>query len=208
VSEETKPTKSNKNLKLVLILLLIIVLLAAGVFVWLYIQNNNKQKYERYMFDTEAMEGRINRMTEQEVQDELDRIVEEGMFNISIASAVVFDSNCENGEARIENIAQNLYHMQVDIYITNDENDPNDDVCVYSSKLIQPGYSINYIKLNKKLEPGEYPALAVFSAITKEELQLMGTVAAQITLYIPNEQGRIPAPTPTPTPEPTAQVNN
>ena len=168
-----------------LIPLVVILLLAVAVLVWFAFFRDTG--YERYEFDTDAMAGRIQQMSEEEIQAELNRVVEEGMFNISIASAIVFESTDSKGEARIENIEANNYHMQVDIFL--DETGE----CVYSSKLIQPGYSIEMIQLEEKLEPGEYEATAIFSAITKEEKQLFGQAGAQIKLYILDEDGRIPS---------------
>lgn len=186
--------------KLLIALLILAVLCGAGFYVWKnYI--HKPDGYERYQFDTEAMAGRINRMSEEEIQEELNRVVEEGMFNISISSAIVFDPETGEGAANIENIAANHYHMQVDIYLDDTEE------LVYSSKLIQPGYSIENIRLNQKLEPGQYAATAIFSAITQEEMQLFGTAGAQIRLLVPDENGSIPTPTPTvePTATPVAQ---
>lgn len=187
-----------KNRRVLWIVFIVVAVLAViGVLAYVLISQNNKG-YERYVFDTTAMEGRIQMMTEEEIQAELNRVVEEGMFNISIASAIIFENPKAQGQARIENIAANNYHMQVDIIL--DETGET----IYSSKLIQPGYSVEYITLEKKLEPGEYEATAIFSAITQEELQVFGTAGAKITLYI--FDGAVPTPTPTPTstPEPTA----
>ena len=154
--------------------------------------------FKRYQFDTEALEGRIQQMTEEEIQAELNRVVEEGMFNISIASAIVFESPTGEGEARIENVAANRYHMQVDIIL--DETGET----VYTSKLIKPGFAVEKITLDKPLEPGEYHATAVFSAITQDELALFGQAAAEIRLCVLDEDGNMPTPTPSPSPAPSA----
>lgn len=178
---------------MILVIALAALLLAAGVYVW-YSYFRNPDKYDPYQFDTSAVEGRIQKLSEEEIQAELDRVIEEGMFNISIASAIVFETPRSEGQARIENIAANRYYMQVDIVL--DETGEN----VYSSRLIRPGYSVDKITLNKPLAPGEYAATAVFSAITQDEMQLFGKAAAQIKLYVLN---MTPTPEPTQTPEPT-----
>lgn len=162
----------------------LVLLLAIGFGLWFFLLRDTG--YDRYEFDTDAMAGRIQTMTEAEIQEELNRVVEEGMFNISIASAIVFETPDGEGEARIENIAANRYHMQVDIVL-----DETGEL-VYSSKLIKPGFSIEKIQLTKELEPGEYDATATFSAITQEELQLFGQAGAQIKLYVLDENGQIP----------------
>jgi len=177
--------------KILIVVAVLAIIAGAAVYVW-YEFIRDDGEYERYQFDTAAIAGRIQRMTEEEIQAELNRVIEEGMFNISIASSIVFPTPDGEGEARIENIAANRYHMQVDIFL--DETGER----VYSSKLIQPGYSIQYITLDPQLAPGEYVATAIFSAITQEELELFGQAGAQIKLYV------FDYPTPTPTVEPTA----
>ena len=117
MDQHEKPAKeaSSPKRRMVWIVLIIVVLLAVvGTLVYIIIDQNNKG-YDKYVFDTAAMEGRIKMMTEAEIQEELNRVVEEGMFNISIASAIVFESPTSEGQARIENIAANRYHMQVEI---------------------------------------------------------------------------------------------
>ncbi|MBR4039475.1 MAG: hypothetical protein IKJ11_05180 [Clostridia bacterium] len=185
-----KKKKKNKTIWLILIIIILLLLLAAlGVVVY---KVNQQREFERYVFDTEAIEGRIQTMTEEEIQEELNRVVDEGMFNISIASSIVFDPKTKQGQARIENIAANHYHMQVDIFLNDTQE------LIYSSKLLRPGYSLEYIELDKQLAPGEYEATAVFSAITQQELQLFGQAGAEIRLYIMDENGRLPTPTPAP----------
>ncbi|MBE5803141.1 MAG: hypothetical protein E7316_01345 [Clostridiales bacterium] len=183
----------KKKTQLILVIALALILIAAIVTgVLLLLNDKSDAEYERYQFDTDAIAGRIQRMSEEEIQQELNRVVEEGMFNISIASAIVFTSPEAEGQARIENTEANHYHMQVDIFL-----DETGEL-VYASKLLQPGYSIENIRLTSALAPGEYNATAVFSAITQEEMQLFGQAAAQIKLYIMDENGRIPTPTPLP----------
>lgn len=168
----------------------VLLLLAIGTGIVLYVQAHSQPKYERYTFDTNAMLGRIQNMTEEEIQQELNRVVEEGMFNISIASAIVFEAADAPGVARIENVEANRYHMQVDIHL-----DATGEL-VYASDLIRPGYYVDSIQLSKKLAPGEYPATATFSAITQQEMQLFGQAAAKVTLYVMDETGHVPTPTP------------
>jgi len=189
-------TKRKKKLILLIIPAIAVVVIAAIAAAWLL--TRSQSTYDPYQFDTDAMAGRIARMTEEEIQAELDRVVEEGMFNISIASTIVFEGPGKPGHARIENIEANRYHMQVDLFL--DETGEK----IYSSKLIQPGYSIEYIDLTKRLEPGQYAATAIFSAITQEEMQLFGTVGAQVQLYVLSGQSAqaTPLPTSTPTPAP------
>ena len=129
---EQKTTKTSKGL--IVLLAVLIALLAAAAAVWFFFVRDTG--YDRYEFDTDAIAGRIQTMSEEEIQAELDRVVEEGMFNISIASAIVFESPTGEGQARIENVAANHYHMQVDIVL--DETGET----IYQSKLIRPGFAV------------------------------------------------------------------
>lgn len=184
--------RKRKRRRLLIGIVLALLLLAIGTGTVLFAHYQSQPKFERYQFDTSAMLGRIQNMTEQEIQQELNRVVEEGMFNISIASSIVFEDAQAEGEARIENVPSNRYHMQVDIRL-----DETGEL-VYASDLIRPGYSIEKIRLNKKLAPGEYAATATFSAITQQEMQLFGQAAANIRLYVLDETGHVPTPTPVP----------
>ena len=103
----------QKTKKKWLIPALLALLLLIGFCLWFFVLRDTG--YERYEFDTEAMAGRIRTMTEEEIQEELNRVVEEGMFNISIASSIVFEGPDQEGTARIENVAANRYHMQVEL---------------------------------------------------------------------------------------------
>ena len=68
----------------------------------LYAQRNSQPKYERYQFDANAVLGSLPNMTEDELHNRLVQAVEEGMFNISIASSITFETPEAMGEARKE----------------------------------------------------------------------------------------------------------
>ena len=129
-------------------------------------------------FDPSAQSGSLPGRTQEEIQAELDKIVEEGMFNISIASVVVFADGQSEGEARIENIAANRYNMGVAITL-----DESGEV-LYTSKGLKPGQYIETIRLDRDLPAGEYQATALFTAYTQEELLKVGQAAARITIVI------------------------
>lgn len=173
--QKTNPGRKKK----ILLGLFLALIIFAGIAGFAY-RSKQQSTYQRYEFDTTAIEGRIQTMSEEEIQAELNRIVEEGMFNISIASAIIYDLETKRAEARIENIAANHYHMQVEIILEETGE------TIYSSGLIKPGYSIEYIEFNKELAAGEYAARAVFHAITAEDQLLFGTSAAELKIYALN----------------------
>ena len=128
--------------------------------------------------DPNAALGQLEGKTPEEIQAELDRIVEEGMFNISIASSVEFADGASEGELRIENVPNNPYLMKVEI--TRDDTGET----VYASGMIEPNHHIQNARLDVDLEAGDYPCTAVFYAYGKDDEQLVGQAAAKMTVSV------------------------
>lgn len=176
---QTKKKENNGNLlKIVIILLLVFILLLGGVLCYfLVIKPNNQKAVTGGQRESAALQGSINVMSEEEIQQALNNIVEEGMFRISIASDIIAQ---EDGlaELRIENNLQNRYIMQVTIYL--DENGKE----IYRTDLIDPGYYIQQAELDTHLDPGEYAATAVFTALYPDTEEIVGTVGANVKIHV------------------------
>ncbi len=179
VSHMRKNEKTKKNKKWIIV----VVLLLAGAATALGMLRSGGAPPEissRNQRDMDAMLGQMPGKTQQDYNDVLNKLVEEGMFNISINSAIV----CEGGVADlgIENIAQNRYMMQVDIYLQG----KNGDKKVYESGIIAPGYYIERADVDTSgLAPGSYAAVAVFRAIDAEdETTEAGSSRIEITLTV------------------------
>lgn len=129
-------------------------------------------------FDPAARQGQAPWKTPEELQAELDRTVEEGMFNISIASVVEFPDGASPGTAWIENVPGNRYAMKVSIALDGTGE------TVYESGGLAPGSYIESIALVRDLDPGEYAATATFSAHDQESFAEVGRAAAKITLIV------------------------
>ncbi|MDD4509385.1 MAG: hypothetical protein PHY23_00470 [Oscillospiraceae bacterium] len=175
---ETK--KKKKTTALIIILALVIVALV-GLVLWLTLGGGAEKRNSGgtlISFDDSAQSGHLPGKSDEEIQAELNRIVEEGMFNISIASQVYFPDGKSDGAANIENIEANHYHMQVSITL--------DDTgeLIYESGALKPGQFIENIKLQKALSAGTYNATATFSALDQETLETAGQAAAKITVVI------------------------
>lgn len=159
--------------RIVLAAVSLLVLVAVGVGIWWFVQSQQESP-----FDENAILGQAPYKTPEEVQAELDRIVEEGMFNISIASLIEFADGTSPGTAYIENVPGNRYLMQVSIAL--------DDTgeTVYESKALKPGSYIDSIQLSSDLDPGNYAATATFSALDTDSLEEVGKAAAKVTLSV------------------------
>lgn len=130
------------------------------------------------LYDSNASAGQLEGKTPEEIQAELDRQVEEGMFNISIASNVEFADGTSEGEFRIENVPGNRYDMQVTI-----TDDSNGEV-YYQTNLIRPDQHIQKDKLRVDLDPGIYNCTAVFTAYDPETNDEVGQAAGKMTITV------------------------
>ncbi|MDO4553264.1 MAG: hypothetical protein Q4C22_06975 [Bacillota bacterium] len=168
-----RPPASKLTIALCVLLLIVIALLTAFVAIPAMTESSEEDWY-----DPAAELGALPGKTQEEIQAALDKIVEEGMFNISISSIITFADGGSQGAARIENIAANHYNMSV--AITLDEGGET----VYESGGIAPGQYIENISLSRDLPPGEYSATALFTAYTTDTLQQVGQAAAKITIIV------------------------
>lgn len=185
--------KHSGRFAVIVILLLVVFAMLAALLLYFVMNKPAPEEDEGVkggQREAAALKGSLNVMTEDEIQEELNRIVDEGMFRISIASNIF---GVEGGEAdvRIENNITNRYVMQVSLYLdeTGEE--------IYATDLIDPGYYIERTEFDVPLEAGEYTATAIFTALYPDTEEIVGTVGAQVKLYI------MPAGT---TPEPTAEA--
>lgn len=129
-------------------------------------------------YDESSRQGQAPYKSPEEIQAELDRMVEEGMFSISIESVIEFDAPDAEGLAYIENVPGNRYDMQVTLTL-----DDAGEV-VYESKAIAPGNFIESIKLAKQLEAGTHNATALFTALDRTTHEEVGQAAAEVKLSI------------------------
>ncbi|WP_251213269.1 hypothetical protein [Adlercreutzia murintestinalis] len=152
------------------IVLIILALVAAAVVAFMLL---NPAKSAR-SGDVGQLEGK----SAAEVQAELDRVVEEGMFNISIASVVELADGASEGELRIENVPNNNYLMRVEIT----RSDTGE--LLYQTDVIEPNHHIQSDTLDVDLDPGSYECTATFFALDPETEDEIGQVAAAMKINV------------------------
>lgn len=172
-SSARKPGGGNKR-TILIVVGIVVAALAVWLLVWLFACNGSN------MFDSSARDGQAPYKTEEEMQAEIDRVVEEGMFNISIASVIQFEDGQSNGTAYIENVPGNHYNMQVTI-----TDDDSGDV-LYESGVLKPNQYIENITLAKDLDAGTYSATATFIAMDETTYDEVGQAAAKVTINVLN----------------------
>ena len=176
-SGSTAASKPKRSLGSIIVIAIIAVVAAAAIIgagVWWF--SGSSQEF----YDTAAAEGQAPYKTDEEIQAELNRVVQDGMLNISIASVIEFENGTSPGVAYIENVPSNKYVMRVEI--TLDDNGES----VYQSGGIRPNHYIESIRLTKDLEAGSYPATATFTAFDPDSLEEVGQAAAKVTLAVEN----------------------
>jgi hypothetical protein len=166
----------RKDLRPVIVMLTGIAV--AGCILVGILSRKNAAFLEGDIYDPAAEAGILSDMPEQEIRDRLDQAVEEGMLDISIASGITFQNWKSGGQADICNAETNRYLVKT--AITLEDNGET----VYESEKIPPGEMISTIQLNQKLNAGEYPATAVFTAYTQDTRQIVGVTGARIILYV------------------------
>lgn len=202
---EKKKRKKGSSVNVLLVFIIIALLLAgaAGYYYLVYKPANAPKEVVGGKREADALKGSINLMTEEEIQEALNQIVEEGMFRISIASSIIAEEHGK-AEVRIENNITNRYIMQVTLYTTKPDPVTGETIQneIYRTDYIDPGYYIQAAKFDKHLEPGLYDGLAVFTALYPDTEEIAGRAGAQVRIYV-FPDGQVPTPTPSPTPTPT-----
>jgi hypothetical protein len=160
---------------IVILLMLAIIILLLNQFVF-----KEKEPEDALANSLKAKLGQLDGKSEEEIQAELDRVIEEGMFHISINTNPVFNDGKSEGNLEIENVPNNLYSMDVQITLKDSGE------LVYDSGLLEPNYHIQNDTLSKELEAGEYPAVATFYAYDTDTQDEIGSTGCEITMYVLN----------------------
>lgn len=132
------------------------------------------------IWDDNAEEGEREQRDPQEVQDELNRLVEEGMINISMNMTPVFENGESEGNLLIMNEKINRYPQVIEIY----RRDTGE--LIYRSGLLAVGSRIDTAKLDVDLPAGTYPCIAYFNAVNPDTGALKGKAGAEIVITIKN----------------------
>ena len=130
------------------------------------------------VWDTNAEEGGLEERSEEEIQAELNKKVEEGMINISMNTSPVFADGTSEGNLMIVNSSANHYPQIV--YIVR--KDTNEEI--YRSGGIPVGSKIENAALNVDLPAGTYDCVAYFNNADPETGAILGTAGAEITITV------------------------
>lgn len=174
--EETSPgegTARKRNSRL-LAALFIVCLLAAAAGTFLTLRGSG----DSLELDQNATMGLLPGVDVAQRQAELQQQLDESMIAFSINTSPVFENGGSEGNLMLENPANNAKLIVVELYLNETEE------LIYQTKALPAGSYIENARLDKLLEPGEYPATAYFKAYREDDHTYIGQVGAALTLRI------------------------
>ncbi len=180
---ENEQTQKKKNKKILIIIIVVLAGLVAGLIgylVCLQPQPEEVREQKQLQAEKNAQLGIIPGMSDDEIEQRLNEKVAEGMLNVSVNPNPVFENGKSEGNLRIENIPGNNYAVTVTV-ILDDDNE-----VVYESGLIDPGYFVENVTLQKNLAAGQYPALVRFTAYDPETKYEIGAAGVRINIIVQN----------------------
>lgn len=170
-------SKKGKRKPLVIAILCLLLLIIGGVSLWL-IREGDSAGDDPLALDDNATMGVLPGIDITERQAQLQEQLDESMIAFSINTSPVFATGSSEGNLMLENPANNAKLLVVEIYI-----DATQEL-VYQSKAIPTGAYIENARLDKVLEPGEYPATVYFKAYREEDHSFIGQAGAAIKITV------------------------
>lgn len=183
-NEEKAPGKKHKA-GVVIFRIVVVVLLLIVILLLLHKQTQTKQAQAKQDAISEERErsaqlGILPGMSDEEIQDALNRQVEQGMLNVSMNPLPVFENGTSEGNVRIQNIAGNHYSIRVR-YVRSDTGDT-----ILTTKYIDPGYYVENMKLDKPLPKGRYLCVANVDAFDPKTLAPVGQTGMEVVITVNN----------------------
>ena len=174
--EESPPeegTVKKRNGRL-LAAMCVVCLLAAAAGAFLTLRGSG----DSLELDQNATMGLLPGVDVAQRQAELQQQLDESMIAFSINTSPVFENGGSEGNLMLENPANNAKLIVVELYLNETEE------LIYQTKALPAGSYIENARLDKLLEPGEYPATAYFKAYREDDHTYIGQVGAALTLHI------------------------
>lgn len=171
-----KEKKENQTKKGKLVAIILVLLLLIGACSWMLVNQN------KLSMDPDQSEGSLDGLSAAELQELMNKKVNEGSLMISINSKPEFPNGKSKGTLRIENSAQNRYLMIVKIYLRNDNG--TDGELIYESGAIKPGNKIEEAPLKKELAKGTYHVIAYFEGYDVKTQEFVGKAASYLDILI------------------------
>ena len=165
-SQEQNNKKKKRN-KIIIVIIVLISLL-------LFLVRCNPLRSDISKGEIDWDQPRASR----DLQAEIDKAVEQGMFNVFMNTNVVFKDGQSKGNMMIQNIETNHYPMYVEIY--------HDNTLLYKSDITEPGYKIEEAKLDTPLSKGTYDCTAYFYVTDNNKEEVQNKIGLNIKITVNN----------------------
>lgn len=182
-NQKENTEKKSKNTIVIIIAALVIVIAALVVCVVILL---TKQKEEQAPIpesgnaaNTSVLDrGIVDNDNVEDIMNEMDEKVSEGMFECKMTTAWTFDDGKSSApNAYVANVENNLYTLYFDVY----EETTNE--LLYSSPMLPVGTEIKNFKLDKELPAGEYDAVVMYTMVD-ENLEEVSSVGFKVTISV------------------------
>lgn len=165
-------SKKRKGRLLAALCAVCVLAAAAGVYLAL------RDPGDSLELDENATIGLLPGIDVAQRQAELQQLLDESMIAFSINTNPVFENGGSEGNLMLENPANNAKLIVVELYLDETEE------LIYQTKALPAGSYIENARLDKLLEPGDYPATAYFKAYREDDHSYIGQVGAALTLHV------------------------
>lgn len=180
-SRKDNTEKKNKNIIIIIIAALVIVIAVLIVCVVLLLTKRNEEQTpdSGNVTNTSVLDrGFVDADNIENIIDEMDEKVGEGMFECKMTTAWTFDDGKSTApNAYVANVENNLYTLYFDVY----EETTNE--LLYSSPMLPVGTEIANFKLDKELPAGEYDAVVMYTMVD-ENLEEVSSVGFKVTITV------------------------
>lgn len=173
-----RDVRERKNRLLAALCCVCLLAAAAGAFLALQRLAVPAEPAGTLELDENAAIGLLPGVDVAQRQAELQQQLDESMIAFSINTSPVFERGGSEGNLMLENPAGNAKLLVVELYLDETEE------LVYQTKALPAGSYIENARLDKLLEPGEYPATAYFKAYREDDHSYIGQVGAALTIYV------------------------
>ena len=179
------PKQARLNIRVVLAVAFLVCAIGAGIFLITRLVSKPLTKEDArgqtgIVYDSSAVEGGWDNLSPEEIAENLNEKVAEGMINISMNTAPYFENGKAEGNVMIVNESINNYPQKVQI-VRNDTGEQ-----IYESNAIPVGSKIERAKLDVALPAGTYECTAYFHNLDPESGAIIGTTGAIINITIKN----------------------
>lgn len=173
----------KRRRKKILIIALVFLVIVGAIYA-MFFRGSEEDVGLGNLFDTtidgDAEKGGLVMPSDEEIQEELKRKLEESMMNISMNLSPVFYDNNSKGNLNIVNDETNNFMQVIEIYRKDT------DQLIYKSGGIPVGSKIENAKLDVKLPKGVYDCVAYFNAVNEKTGEFIGKAGAELKITIQN----------------------